>query len=350
MDSSIAAILLQDGVTQGAVYVLIALALVLVFSVTRIIFIPQGEFVAFGAMTIAALQMNKAPLTALLLLVLGALTFATETATVLRNPVRRQRARRDLPVQAGKYLLYPLAVYGFTMLLAPRTLSPALQVGLTLAIVVPMGPMLYRLVYRPLERASVLVLLIASVALHLALVGLGLLIFGAEGYRSAPLTDAQFAIGTQVIPGQNLLVLGTAVVAIGALYLYFGRTLSGKALKATAINSLGAQLVGIGTIQAGKLALTLAALIGAVCGVLIGPLTTISYDTGFLIALKGFVGAIFGGLASYPIAAAGALTVGVLDSFSSFWASAFKEVIVFTLIIPILIWRSLVSPHSDSDH
>lgn len=350
MDSSIAAILLQDGVTQGAVYALIALALVLVFSVTRIIFIPQGEFVAFGAMTIAALQMNKAPMTAMLLLVLGVLTFAVEAGAMLGNPVRRQRARRDLPVQAGKYLLLPLAVYGATIYLAPRTLSPALQVGLTLAIVVPMGPMLYRLVYRPLERASVLVLLIASVALHLAMVGLGLLIFGAEGYRSAPLTDSQFAIGAQAIPGQNLLVLGTAVVAIGALYLYFGRTLSGKALKATAINSLGAQLVGIGTIQAGKLALTLAALIGAVCGILIGPLTTISYDTGFLIALKGFVGAIFGGLGSYPVAAAGAWTVGVLDSFSSFWASAFKEVIVFTLIIPILIWRSLVSPHSDSDH
>ena len=76
---------------------------------------------------------------------------------------------------------------------------------------------------------------------------------------------------------------------------------------------------------------------------LIGPITTIYYDSGFLISLKGFVGAIIGGLSSYPLAAAGALLVGLIESFSSFWASAFKEVIVFTLIIPVLLWRSLTT-------
>jgi branched-chain amino acid transport system permease protein len=84
----------------------------------------------------------------------------------------------------------------------------------------------------------------------------------------------------------------------------------------------------------------LAGLIGAVSGVLVAPLTTIYYDSGFLIGLKGFVAAIVGGLASYPAAVLAALAVGVVESFSSFWASAFKEVIVFTLIIPVLLWRS----------
>src|SRR6202007_1511117 len=94
----------------------------------------------------------------------------------------------------------------------------------------------------------------------------------------------------------------------------------------------------------------LAALLCAFCGVLIGPITTIYYDSGFLFSLKGFVGAIIGGLASYPLAAAGSLLVGLLESFSSFWASAFKEVIVFTLIIPVLLWRSLtVHHHEDED-
>jgi branched-chain amino acid transport system permease protein len=68
-----------------------------------------------------------------------------------------------------------------------------------------------------------------------------------------------------------------------------------------------------------------------------------------LVGLKGFVGAIIGGLSSYPIAAAGALLVGLIESFSSFWASAFKEVIVFTTILPILLWRSLRDPHHDDD-
>ena len=73
------------------------------------------------------------------------------------------------------------------------------------------------------------------------------------------------------------------------------------------------------------------------------------YDGGFLIGLKGFVAAIFGGLASYPLAVAGALGVGLLDSFSSFWASAYKDVIVFTAIIPILLLRSLTDRHHDED-
>ena len=145
------------------------------------------------------------------------------------------------------------------------------------------------------------------------------------------------------------MVIAVSALLIGALYFYFERSLSGKALRATAVNRLGAQLVGIGTTQAGRLAFTLAAAMGALCGVLIAPMTTVYYDGGFLIGLKGFVGAIVGGLVSYPVAAAGALLVGLLESYSSFWASAYKEVIVFTLIIPVLLWRSLSSKHTDED-
>jgi branched-chain amino acid transport system permease protein len=107
--------------------------------------------------------------------------------------------------------------------------------------------------------------------------------------------------------------------------------------------------MGISTTQAGKLSFLLAAAIGAFSGILIAPITTVYYDTGFLIGLKGFVGAIVGGLASYPVAAAGAILVGLLESFSSFWASAFKEVIVFTLIIPVLVWRSMTTRHVEEE-
>ena len=136
---------------------------------------------------------------------------------------------------------------------------------------------------------------------------------------------------------------------LGVLYLFFGRTLYGKALHATAVNRVGARLVGISPNFAGTLTFGVAALMCAFCGVLIGPITTIYYDSGFLVSLKGFVGAIIGGLISYPLAAAGALLVGLLESFSSFWASAFKEVIVFTLIIPVLLWRSLTTHHHEEE-
>jgi branched-chain amino acid transport system permease protein len=81
--------------------------------------------------------------------------------------------------------------------------------------------------------------------------------------------------------------------------------------------------------------------------VLIGAITPLSYDAGFDIGLKGFVAAIIGGLTSYPLAAAGALLVGVLEALGSFWASAYREVIVFTLLIPVLAWLSVRSRSSE---
>jgi branched-chain amino acid transport system permease protein len=223
------------------------------------------------------------------------------------------------------------------------------QIVLSLALVVPLGPLIYRLAYQPLAEASVLVLLVVSVAVHLALVGLGLLFFGAEGSRTPAFSDGSLAIGSMTITGQTLWVLGSSLMLILVLALFFERTIYGKALRATAMNRTGARLMGISTVMAGKLSFLLASLIGAFSGILIAPITTIYYDTGFLIGLKGFVGAIVGALSSYPLAAAGALLVGLLEAYSSFWASAFKEVIVFTLIIPVLVWLSLTTRHVEEE-
>lgn len=343
MDFSIAAILAQDGLTSGAIYALLALALVLVFSVTRVIFIPQGEFVAFGALTLAAMQANKFPQSATLLVGLGLLTFVVEMVANLRTAERRRSAVPAIALALAKFVLFPLAVFFLTRSIASPTLPLAWQVLLTLAIVIPMGPMVYRLAFQPLAEASTLVLLIVAVGVHFVLTGLGLLMFGAEGSRTTAFSNARIEIGALAVTGQSIVIVGVSITLILALYLYFERTLLGKALRATAVNRLGARLVGIGTTQAGRLAFVLAAAMGALCGVLIAPLTTVYYDSGFLIGLKGFVAAIIGGMSSYPIAAIGAVLVGLLESYSSYWASAFKEVIVFTLIIPVLLWRSLTS-------
>ena len=347
MDGSIAAILAQDGLTTGAIYALLGLALVLVFSVTRVIFIPQGEFVAFGALTVAALQTGKFPLAIWLLLALGVVAFVMELYALWREHVRLLPAA--VLRAAIHTMLMPTLVLIASLLLPQGQWPMLLQVAFTLAIVVPMGPLIYRVAYQPLASASTLVLLIVSVGVHYALIGLGLVMFGAEGARTEPFTDLRFSVGALQVSGQSLAVIATAVLLILALYLYFERTLSGKALRATAVNRLGAQIVGIGIAQAGRLSFMLAAAMGTLCGVLIAPFTTVYYDSGFLIGLKGFVAAIIGGLASYPLAAAGSLLVGLLESYASFWASAYKEVIVFTLIIPVLLWRSLASPAHDDE-
>ena len=93
----------------------------------------------------------------------------------------------------------------------------------------------------------------------------------------------------------------------------------------------------------------LGSVLGGVSGLLIGPVTTIYYDSGFLIGLKAFVAAIVGGLGSYPLTAVGAVAVGVLESFASFWSSSFKESIVFGALIPVLLWRSLISPQQEEE-
>ena len=344
MDLQIALLLGQDGVTNGAVYALLALALVLVFAVTRVIFIPQGEFVAFGALTLASLQAGKLPGTLWLLLGMGIVVALIEMTFALRD-----RHLRRIPSIIVLNCGVPLVLGGILFAVSPATLPLPVQVMLALMLVVPLGPMIYRLAFQPIAEASVLVLLIVSVAVHVTLIGLGLFFFGAEGSRTPAFTDVSFEIGDALLQGQTVLVVVASVVLIAALFFFFERTIYGKALRATAMNRTGARLMGISATVAGTLSFTLAALIGAFSGVLISPITTIYYDSGFLIGLKGFVGAIIGGLASYPIAAAGAILVGLLESYSSFWASAFKEVIVFTLIIPVLLWRSLTTRHVEEE-
>ena len=340
MTGDIALWLIQDGITTGAIYALLALALLLVFAVTRIIFVPQGDFISYAGLTLGTLQLGQVPGTIYLLVGAGAIVAAMEAARALRN-----KQARSLPRIAALHLGLPLAIAAVAAWAAPQKFGLAVQIALTLALIVPLGPMLYRIAYRPLANASVLVLFIVSMAAHYVLTGLGLVIFGGEGLRSNPISDLKFEVGILHIGAQSIWVLGASIVCMLALWFFFERSLYGKALRATAINRVGARLVGIPTALAGQLAFFLAAAIGALSGILISPIATIYYDTGLMIGLKGFLGAILGGMGSYPLAALGALSVGLLEAFASFWASSLKESIVFTFIIPVLLWRSLVSRH-----
>ena len=336
MDGTIVLILAQDGIVNGAIYALLALSLVLVFAVTRVVFIPQGEFVAYGALTYAALDAGQVPAS---LWLLGGLGGAACLASLWSD--RRALRPGALLRLLATTLALPAAVLLLTRALAPMHPGVAVEAILALLIVTPMAPFLYRVAFRPLSHAPVLVLLIAAVGVHLAMGGLGLVFFGPEGSRATGFSEASFEAGPLIVPGQSLWIIGLTLALMLGLYGFFAFTLYGKALRATAVNRLGARLVGIGTAQSGEIAFAMAGAIGALSGILIVPLTTVYYDTGFLIGLKGFTAAIIGGMASYPGAALAALGVGVLESFSSFWASAFKEVIVFTAIIPVLLWRSL---------
>ncbi|HBF54604.1 MAG TPA: branched-chain amino acid ABC transporter permease [Afipia sp.] len=344
MDSTILLFLLQDGITSGAIYALLGLALVLVFAVTRVILIPQGEFVTFGALTFAVLATGKVPGTTLLALGMGVVAFAFDMIAG-RSTMNGRRFVHSLALN----ILLPLAIWGLATLLAGRQNNVIVNFLLSIVIVAPIGLYLYRIAYQPIAHASVLVLLIASVGVHLALQGLGLVFFGPEGLRAPAIATAAFTIGPLRFTGQSIAIYAITILLIVGLWLLFGYTLYGKALRATAVNRLGARIVGIRTTLSGQVAFLLAAVIGTISGILIVPITTIYYDTGFLIGLKGFVAAIIGGLVSYPLPATAALVVGIVEAFSSFYASNFKEVIVFTLLLPVLILRSLATPEVEEE-
>jgi branched-chain amino acid transport system permease protein len=336
MDGEIAAILAMDGVASGAIYVLIGLGLVLIFAVTRVIFVPFGDIAAFTALSLASLENGVRPGTIGLVVALAVLATAVEVIALVRA-----HALARLPRALLFYLVLPILPAAAVWWLAGAALSMPIRIGLSLALVLPIAPLLDRIVFRPIADASVLLLLTVAVALHFALSGLGLMFFGPEGVRTKPLTEISFEVAGMVVNGQTLLVVAAAIVFSGLLFLFFEFTLQGKALRATAINRTGARLMGIRPAATGTMAYLLGSLLAGISGVLIAPVTTIFYDSGFLIGLKAFVGAIIGAMTSYPGTALGAVLVGLLESFTSFWLSPYKEVLVFGLLIPVLLWRSL---------
>lgn len=335
MNAQIALLLGQDGVINGAIYALLALSILLVFSVTRVLLIPLGEFVSFAALTMAAMQAGKPVLLGFLLVALSLAGLVMDFLDAARMGTLRLRlGMLAMPAYVG-------AVTVLSLVLPLKDMGMAVQAAMTIALVLPLGPLLYRVLFQPIASSSALVLLIVAIAAHVALVSVGLLIFGPEGARTEPFSDSIFMLGEAVIQSQTLWVIGLSALLIVLLYLFFERNLYGKALRATAVDRLGAQLMGISPELAGKVSFALAAFISGLSGVLIAPITTIYFDSGFVISLKGFVGAIIGGLASYPVAALGAIALGLVEAFSTFYASSYKEVIVFTLLLPVLLWRSL---------
>lgn len=345
MTWDVALILAIDGLANGAVYLLAGLGLVLIFSVTRVVFVPFGDVVAFAALSLAAFETGRTPATIGLVATLASLAVVVEVVSLVR---------------AGELARIPRALVGWGLLPAlpclaawaiSGTAAPAfVRIVVAIALVVPITPLVARVALQPMADASVLVLLIASLALHFLLSGLGLLFFGPEGSRTGPLAEGALTLpGGFPLSAQVMLMIAAALVLSAMFYLLFERTVAGKALRATAVNRVGARLVGIRPARTALLAYTLAGLLAGLIGVLVAPVTTMYYDSGFLIGLKAFVAAIIGGLVSYPLTAVGALAVGAVESFASFWSGAFKDVIVFSLLIPVLMLRSFMARHDEED-
>jgi branched-chain amino acid transport system permease protein len=135
-------------------------------------------------------------------------------------------------------------------------------------------------------------------------------------------------------------VIGISLGVLVLLYLFYRHTLVGKAMRAVADNPYGAALVGISVRKLVALAFAMAGAVGALAGVLITPLTSMSYSTGLMLGLKGFAGAILGGYGSTLGAVVGGYLLGLLESLGAgFVSSAYKDAFAFLILLGILFVR-----------
>jgi branched-chain amino acid transport system permease protein len=268
-----------SGLTAGAIYALVALGFSIIYNASGAINFAQGEFVMIGGMSAVTL--------------VGA----------------------GLPLAAA----VPLAVLA--------------------AVVV--GLLLEKLAIEPARKADTVTLIIITIGAALFLRGLAQLVWDKRVHALPAFSgDTPLRImGATVLP-QSLWVLGGAALAVAGLSWFFGRTLFGKAMLATSYNPLAAQLVGINTRTVLFASFGLAAMLGALGGVLIAPIAFTSYDTGIMLGLKGFAAAMLGGLGSFSGAVVGGLLLGLTEGLGAgFVSSAYKDVIAFAIIHAVLLLK-----------
>jgi branched-chain amino acid transport system permease protein len=236
-------------------------------------------------------------------------------------------------VSLGGMLMFS-ALFGAGLPMVPGLLLAVAGVALVAMLVERFG-------LRPARSNHELVLIFMTVGLSIVLRGAMKLIWGKNRMALPPLTSDEPVqiFGATVLP-QALWIMGLAVLAIALLNWFFYRTSLGLSMRAVASNPTAAAVVGI---PAGRVRLTsfaLAGALGGLAGVLVTPITTLNYDVGVLLGLKGFAGAILGGFGSFPGAILGGLGLGLMESLSAgYLSSAYKDVVAFVVLLLVLCIR-----------
>jgi branched-chain amino acid transport system permease protein len=269
-----------SGATLGATYGLAGLGFTVIYNTTEIINFAQGEFVMLGGM---------------------------------------------------------LAV--FAMRWAGLPLLPA--VSLAVALVTLVGVLVDRCTIRPVRGQSVVTLIIITIGVSILLRGGAMLVFGKDTYALPEFSGGEplALLGAAVLP-QSLWVLGITAGVLVGLKLFFERTLLGKAMLACACDRKAAALMGISVDRMVTLSFALSALVGALGGVILAPITLTSYDAGILLGLKGFAACIVGGLGNPFGAVVGGILLGVLESLAAgFISSGYKDAVAFLVLLALLFLR-----------
>ncbi|MBP6734150.1 MAG: branched-chain amino acid ABC transporter permease [Chromatiaceae bacterium] len=268
------------GITLGSTYALVALGFAIIYNASDVVNLAQGEFVMLGAMSAISLS-------------------------------------------AGQGLPLPVAIL------------------LAVLITLILGLMLQRFAIAPARGITVVGTIIITIGASIFLRGLALLIWGKDIHALPHFSgESPIRLGGVTLLPQNLWVMGGAAVLVLAVHLFFNRTLLGKAILACSCNRTAAQLVGINVGRMLLVAYGLSALLGAMAGVLVAPITYTSYDAGIMLGLKGFAAAILGGMGNPMGAVAGGLLLGLLESLAAgLISSGYKDAIAFVILLLVLFLR-----------
>jgi branched-chain amino acid transport system permease protein len=194
---------------------------------------------------------------------------------------------------------------------------------------------------RPSRSESHLVLIFLTIGLSIILRGAMIVIWG-KNRMAVPSLSGEAPVhlaGAAILP-QTLWILALTALAIIGLVLFFRKTSLGLAMRGVAANPEAAAVVGLKVWRVKAMSFALAGALGGLAGCLVTPITTLSYDVGVLLGLKGFAAAILGGFGSFPGAILGGLSLGLLESLgAAYLSSAYKDVIAFIVLLLVLFIR-----------
>jgi len=232
---------------------------------------------------------------------------------------------------------------GLIMVFFTVVLKFPLLVGfpLTVIVVTAIGALFERFAIHPLRNASLLTLIIVTIAASILFRGIAMFVWGKDPYSLPPFTPGSpVMIGGAVIMLQTFWVLGAALAIVVLTALFFGKTIVGKAMSACSVNPMAASLVGIHVRKMILLSFALSAGLGGMAGIVITPISLMDYDRGPMLAVKGFCAAVLGGLGVGYGAVLGGFIVGILESLTAGLVhSGFKDAVALLILLFILCFK-----------